>query len=469
MIKENVFCRKQIDLKRGNIYILRGARQVGKTTYLKLVIKELILKGVDPNSILYVSCDFFISRRELRNAVAYFVNRNLGVNELYMFIDEITSLSDWNLELKYLVDSGIGKKAVIVATGSSASALRRRGELLPGRGLEGNEYHMRPFSFRDFVLQTSEPFGAMAKESELGDALKRLKNVLVQNSITVGSPVSDICKALDALVPFKQEMEYLFGFYLRSGGYPFAVSNFLFQKLKTGRLEVDARLPEIIMRDIIGDLTKLGRQETFVRQILREIAQKYGSRYSFSNLANGMGMGHVTTIDYLETLAESFIISVIYGFDLARKQPKLKGDKKIFFQDPFLYYAVQSYLSGRDVNEIIEESLEDEETTGKVVEAVVSSHLAMNQETPIMKELNTFLWFYYDTRGKEIDNIVKTNGEFAGIEVKYQRTVTSEMLHVPQISRSIILTKEDLSVSGETILAPTDIFLALLETSPRTL
>ena len=86
VIKENVFGRKQIDLKRGNIYILRGARQVGKTTYLKLVIGELIRKGVDPNSILYVSCDFFISRRELRNAVAYFVNRNLDANELYRFL-----------------------------------------------------------------------------------------------------------------------------------------------------------------------------------------------------------------------------------------------------------------------------------------------------------------------------------------------------------------------------------------------
>ena len=174
VIKENVFCRKEIELKKGNIYILRGPRQVGKTTYLKLCVNEIIHNGVNPDNILYVSCDFFITRRELRNALTYFINRNLDEKDLFIFIDEITSLNDWNVELKYLVDLGIVKKAIIVATGSNASALRRKGELLPGRGLEGNEYHMKPF-FREFIQQTIEPISDTLKEGELESSLKKLE------------------------------------------------------------------------------------------------------------------------------------------------------------------------------------------------------------------------------------------------------------------------------------------------------
>jgi predicted AAA+ superfamily ATPase len=256
VIKENVFCRKEIELKKGNIYILRGPRQVGKTTYLKLCVNELIRNGVNPDNILYVSCDFFITRRELRNALTYFINRNLDEKDLFIFIDEITSLNDWNVELKYLVDLGIVKKAIIVATGSNASALRRKGELLPGRGLEGNEYHMKPFSFREFIQQTIEPISDTLKEGELESSLKSLKNVINQNSITIGNSINDVCKAVEQLVPFKQELDYLFNFYLRCGGYPFVVNNFLVEKQKTGRFGLDIRLPEVIMRDVIGDILK---------------------------------------------------------------------------------------------------------------------------------------------------------------------------------------------------------------------
>jgi len=469
IIKDNIFCRKEIELKKGNIYILLGSRQVGKTTYLKLCVKELIRNGVNPDNILYVSCDFFISRKELRNALTYFINKNLDEKEFFIFIDEITSLDNWNVELKYLADLGIVQKAVIVATGSNASTLRRKGELFPDRGLEANEYYMRPFSFREFILQTIDPIGVTVKDSELASSLKRLKNVICQNSITIGDSFIDVSKAVERLVPFKQELDYLFNFYLRCGGYPFVVNNFLVEKQKTGRFGLDIRLPEVIMRDVIGDISRFGMQETFVRQILREIISKYGSRYSFSALASNIGINHATMINYLETLCESFIINIIYGFDLAKKQAKLKGDKKVFFQDPFVYYAVQSYLNGKIINDVINESVEDEQTLGKIVEATVSAHLALNQEIPIMKEPNTFLWFYYDNKGKEIDNIVKTNGDFVGIEVKYQKTVASEILQVPQISRSIVLTKEDLNLDEKTILVPTDIFLALLKSSPRTL
>jgi predicted AAA+ superfamily ATPase len=463
------FTRKQIELNKGNIYVLRGPRQVGKTTYIKKLISELIDKGINPSNILYLSSDFFISRRELRNAITYFLNKNVDASELYLFIDEITSVKDWSFELKYLSDSGIMKKAVVMATGSSAVALRKEGELLPGRGLEGNEHHMRPLTFRDFVLQTTERICDTIKERELRNSMRELRTVLEKNSTTLGASLDPLIKSLHTISPFKQELEYLFNLYLRCGGYPFAISNFLAQEQKTGRFSTEARLSEILMRDVIGDITKLGKQDTVARQLLREISNKYGSRYSFSKLAGDVGITHVTTIDYLEILEESFILTILYAINLNEKEPKFKGDKKIYFQDPFVFYSVQSYLTGKDVNEIIDETLEDEESTSKVVEALVSTHLATNQEIPLMREPRTFLWFYYNTRGKEIDNVLRTNGSYFAIEVKYQKGETTEVLKIPQVERSIVLTKDNFATEERTISAPVDMFLALLEKSLKTM
>jgi len=56
------FKRKEIELKKGNVYIIRGPRQVGKTTYLKHTVKNLLDRGINPRHVLYLSLDFFTSR-----------------------------------------------------------------------------------------------------------------------------------------------------------------------------------------------------------------------------------------------------------------------------------------------------------------------------------------------------------------------------------------------------------------------
>ena len=266
------FERKRIDPNKGNIYVLRGPRQVGKTTYIKDLISKLISKGIDPHHILYLSSDFFISRRELRNAIAYFLNKNIDVIDLYIFIDEITSIKDWNLELKYVSDSGILEKARILATGSCSSALKRKGELLPGRGLEGNEYHMKPLSFRDFVLQTTDHVISTIGDAEFRDSLIKLWSILKKTSCSLEAGLGQLFKALHHIAPFKRELDYLFNLYLRYGGYPFVVNDYLLKKLQSEQRQssfsINPKLSEALMRDIIGDITKLGKQETFVRQIL---------------------------------------------------------------------------------------------------------------------------------------------------------------------------------------------------------
>jgi hypothetical protein len=464
------FARKAFGASKENIYVIRGCRQIGKTTYLKDWIDRLIKEGYEPKRILYLSLDFFVSRGELRNALNYFLDINREAEDLYIFLDEVTSIEDWNLELKYLWDSGLTKRAKIVATGSSGIALRRKGELLPGRGLEGNEYYMKPLTFREFVLQTIENIRAHAEVSEFFDSLRRLKTTLEKVSVDLDLDLNKINNLVSAIAPFKKELEYLFRIYVISGGFPAVINEYLRRKFSKERELIDPILVETFVRNVLGDVTKQGKQETLARQILREIINKHGTRYSFSRLAGDVEVTHVTAIDYLELLEQSFILTVLYPYNFSKKDIKFKGSKKVYFQDPFIFYSLESYLTGKNVNDVIAETLENEELLSEIIEGIVCSHLTTNKEAPILREAKTFLWFYYDTHGRELDYVVKTSESYVGIEVKYQSGVSfKDILKIPEVKKYIILTKEEVGQEENILMAPVEIFLSLLDKSGHNL
>jgi predicted AAA+ superfamily ATPase len=457
------FKRKELSLEKGNIYILRGCRQIGKTTYLKNLVRKLIEKGIPPLHILYLSLDFFTSRREMRNALNYFFDSTREANEIYIFLDEITSLEDWNLELKYLADSGIAKNCVIVATGSSALRLKEKGELLPGRGLEGNEYYIKPLSFREFVLQTVDFISKHIETEEFRDSLIKLSSIITNYSINLDSKLEEISKDILNILAYKKELQYLFRIYLITGGIPGVVNHYLQNRYGNQKEIISSSLSEIFIRDVLGDLSRLQRQETVIRDILKAVTEKYGSRYSFSKLSQGIGRTHVTVIDSLEVLENSFILIVLYAYDFNENYVKSKGHKKVYFLDPFIFCSIKSYLSGMEIWNIITETLRDEEMQSKLVEGIVISHLLMHKEIPYLRESKTFLWNYYDKSGREIDSVVKVKKKYLGIEIKYRAQVDErDIKKISPIKDYILLSKENVGEKGNVLIIPVDVFLSLL-------
>lgn len=397
----------------------------------------------------------------MRNALNYFVDYNRDAEELYIFLDEVTSLEDWNLELKYLADLGVTAKAPIVATGSSAFGLKTKAELLPGRGLEGNEYYFKPLCFRSFVIQSID-YIQRKVSPEFADSLQNLKKTL-GSAVIESLELEEIKAKANLVAPFKKELEYLFRIYLITGGFPRAINYYLENK------KLDPVLAEIFIRNVLGDMAKHRKQEILTRQILYSIIEKYGSRYSFSNLAREIESTHATVIDYLEFLEGAFILSVLYAYDFNKKDIKFKGSKKVYFTDPFIFHSIRSYLTGRELWREITETLEREDALGKLVEGVVCSHLARIQEKPYMKDSRTFLRYYYDASGKEIDFIIKDK-DYLGVEVKYKIKLNLRELTMARgINNYLTLTKEEFYDGGEIFASPVEIFLALLETSEHNL
>lgn len=245
------------------------------------------------------------------------------------------------------------------------------------------------------------------------------------------------------------------------------IENLLFSK-KTIMFEPD--LVERFARTILGEISKYGKNEILARRILKEIIDKYGNRFSYTKLAHNLSISHVTASDYLDFLEQSFVLSIIYSYDLSKKELRYKANKKVYLQDPFIFYSLQSFLSGRDVNKIIKETLESEELLGKVVESVTSSHLSMSFEIPYIREASTFLWFYYDSKGRELDYVLRKNNSYLGIEVKYQNDVSpGDIVRVPEIDNYIILSKEDYIETENTLVTPAELLLSLLEKSKNNL
>ena len=126
------------------IIVVRGPRQVGKTTLQQQIIAHLQAKeGVSPNHILRVQFDEIPSLKTLAEPVLsiarWFENRVLArpFNEcakagqpVYVFLDEVQNLADWAPQLKALVDHHTVK---VLVTGSSALRIEAGRDSLAGR------------------------------------------------------------------------------------------------------------------------------------------------------------------------------------------------------------------------------------------------------------------------------------------------------------------------------------------------
>ncbi|MCW4048416.1 MAG: ATP-binding protein [Candidatus Bathyarchaeota archaeon] len=461
--------REWIELKQGDIGVIRGCRQIGKTTYLKTMVNRLISQNIEPRRIMYLSIDRLIkSRRELRNALDIFLKRNMDADQVYILLDEITALKDWSLELKTISDSGITQKAKLIVTGSSGAALRNTSEQLPGRGLEGNEYYMKPLSFREFTLQTIDLFTSIPSSNQLRRALTLLKEALSTATINLTDGIDKLVETCDSILPFQEELMYLFGHYMRCGGFPVSINSYLKPLTQGNTCLIEPHHAETFVRMTLGELSKYGKNEVTARQLLDQILTKYGTTLSFRNLSTEVN--HVTTIDYLDILEKSFIIHTLYAIDLNKKTPKYKGKKKIYFQDPFIHYSLKSWLSGMDVNDVTSEIMDDERLLSEIVEAMVTSHIAMSTEIPYLKEKNTFTWFYYDNSGREIDNIIKSGNSYNGVEVKYRNNVSpKDVTRALGLREYLILSKDDFSVTRDTCVIPVSVYLSLLEHSSNNL
>jgi len=465
-----IFKRKRISLKTGNIYVVRGPRQVGKTVWLKQTIEDLIIKEkVDPKVIFYLSCDKLTgkTRKELRETINFYLeNVALEKRPVYLFLDEITWVKDWVYELKSLADEGILERISVLVSGSNPWKMKEKAELLPGRRIEGNQKIFSPISFREFIFQLKEPSSFLKSlPNELRKGIGKLFEKMGKICVRLGE-IEKIVEFTRIFLNYQKELQFLFLIYLKCGGFPDAINSYFHNRCK-GEEKIDDEIYEKFTAVVRGDLASLIRGDYAIRGLLKSIIEKMGSKYSFNTISREIPEhpDHKTIASHLELLKDSFLIRIFHSYDFSKREYRLKADKKIFFYDPFLYYSMKSWLEGRAGYEICSETVLDDDILGKIIEGIVGHHIALTEERLPMREMITFLWFYYD-RTREIDFLYKDKKrKFVGIEVKYQNSVTLQDLNfINQVKHYFLLSKDVVKI-GEINIIPVSMFLSFLEKS----
>ena len=135
--------RRRLDAEIASIVVVRGPRQVGKTTAQFQIIADLLNEGVPPTSILRVQFDELDSVKGVTEPIlqiADWFERQIANDRFnamahtghkaYLFFDEVQNLDKWSVQLKSLVDNAAVK---VVVTGSSALRIEMGRDSLAGR------------------------------------------------------------------------------------------------------------------------------------------------------------------------------------------------------------------------------------------------------------------------------------------------------------------------------------------------
>lgn len=416
--------------------LILGPRQVGKTTMLKLFIHDLIKKGVNPRNILYFSCEPLSKKQDI---IELFSDYNRISTEIkgrkYLFLDEATQIKDWELAIKYFLETELSKNKILVTTGSNALLLKRGSERLPGRDLKVKLF--LPLSFREFLLNF---------------ASKDLKQVLKENNIKY-EDISDTKKLHSLslnLLPFLDEINAKLYAYLKTGGYLKPTYEFLENN------HVREETYEIYVKWILGDLSKLDRRESIFKSMVKGIIKNYCSKFSLLSFAKEMEIpSHVTVSEYLESLQSLLLVNNLYQVNLSKKLPIFRKERKCYFIDPFLYSVFKGYSLGR-----YQDYSEDSED--KLLQGVVCEALArLNRQ---YLDISNFLWFY--TKKKETDFVLLVKDSVIGIELKFKDTVDkTDFSNFYSFMSGILLSKKAFKFEDNFLIIPAGLFLCLINIS----
>src|SRR6266581_9047024 len=295
------------------VYVLRGPRQVGKTTLMKLKIREWINSGVNPRNIFYWPCDLVEGPEKLAQIVTSYQNstRRDKTSRLYIILDEISSVKDWQKGIKSLYDAGKLKNCTLVLTGSHSIDLRKATETLARRRGEVDKLKdhlpdkiLLPTKFSEYADTRSEKIHNMIRSMDL---LKRPGRHALWGQLMKG----DMPKELEELQLLSKEVQTLFGEYLLTGGVPKVVDSYI----SSG--SISKNLYEDYVNLVLRDVTRWNGKEIVLRQVVRKLIEALGTAISLNGLRQETDVSsHHTTGVYLDFLKDSFVTTVISKLDL---------------------------------------------------------------------------------------------------------------------------------------------------------
>lgn len=396
-----------LDMEKENIFLVSGGRGTGKTTSVKLYIKDLIeKKNIDPKNIFYYSCHNIISNGQLSELVKLYISERKKKTEdrLYIFIDEITLVKNWDEGMRHLKDAGKLKNASIFFITSNQEKITPR--------LKAENIKAEPLHFRQFLNLFNENILSALNE-------KKFKT--------------------DAHI-----LDFYLDVYLLTGGYLKNINSYK----KKGSVHETAYFNLISALNL--DIAKSGRDINLLRQILEEIILNFGEPVGYKTIANKTkARTHLTIAGYLETLEKMFALDILYQGERASSRPK-----KIFFEDPFQFWTICAYVYGAvDSWKFSIEHLHENKILCALIKIMVYGHL---------KKSGQNISFWRDSiKNLEIDFLIGEKKKIP-VLVRYKNRPSEKdfkILERLKYKEGIIITKEEMDLAGKIKKIPLTYFL----------
>lgn len=344
--------------------ILTGARQVGKTSVMKLLQSDL---KENSNTFFYdlEHRELFEQfNRSFPDVLDFLDEEGIDKNKKnFLFLDEIQYLDDPSNLIKLLVDEHPEIK--LIASGSSTLKIKHKfKDALVGRKIE---FQISPLDFEEYLTFIEED---------------KYLHILHNDHI---SSINH------------QRMNKLFFDFLTFGGYP-RIALTRSKKIK------EKMLNEIVQSYIFKDISYLFKIEnlTAFNLLLKLLANQCSQLLNLQQVQNDLKINRQTLERYLFILENTFVTKRIFPY-FSNKSTEISKMRKIFFLDN----GVRNILQ-RNFNPILNRS-----DRGELLENGIFSELVKNID--VLDEIK-----YWRTKsGNEVDFIIDGEKLFA-IEVKWQ-------------------------------------------------
>ena len=386
------------------ILILKGARQVGKTTILKFLEHKLKKKN---KAVKYFSIDAELDNPLFKdvNLLIKFIKDQYSGKFLYLFLDEFQYIKNAGLFLKVLFDE-LENSCQIIVSGSSSLEITKNSEFLTGRKIS---FTVRTLSFNEFINYKSE------NQFNQFFNLDELKQLSSFNSI------------------YSNELQNLLIEYLNYGGYPeiCTVSDY------ENKIII---LKELISTYIQKDITAFFKIQniTGFNNLLKVLINQSGNLVNKNELSNSLNLGHDTINKYLALLEGTYVLNFIKPF-FKNVRKELTKMPKVYSSD-FGFNKILTRIADIDSYDFID---------GSIVENFIFKELQN-------KFSDENIFFFRTVSKAEIDFIIQKENKLIPLEVKFSRKQTTLPvvmknfnINFQNIDKNIIITKNNLNYNEE--------------------
>ncbi len=371
-------------IQRREIIGIRGPRQSGKTTLLKIVENNISGTG----NKAFVNLDHVEYRRALEENPLDFVRRFGNPEEekkLYLFLDEVQKVKDAGEKLKIIYDE-FGDRVKMFVSGSSSLELKTN--VLPPLVGRMFLYELFTLDFEEFLL---------ARDAGLHRLFKERQNFL-----------RDFLDGKKTIKETEEEEEPAFGGeflrywkeYAVFGGYPEVVKSPDEETKKT----VLKNIFNLYLENDIASFFKIEEAYEF-ENFLKALAFNVSGLLSLSSLASDCRLSHRRAEEFLAILRHTYLVLPLMPFH-RNMTTELRKSPKVHFWDLGLRNAVIGNFMHFD----------NRTDAGPLMENFVARELAVNFAEKY--KLN-----YWRTAGKaEVDFVLSESGGRGGnvipVEVK---------------------------------------------------